>query len=192
VSFAAPEALLYLETLAGEIGSALESTRMSEAIGRAEMQMEMQAIAHPASRAKLRVGDFLTENRVVFLPAGLSREQVFQELIRHLLLCNPAQALQAILERERSGPTQIGPSLTIPHARLPGAKSLRAALGISPDGPSRLTLLFISPADNTHSHLAFLASVCTLFRTDALADALLTKKTPPEVLDYLRQSEIPG
>jgi hypothetical protein len=77
-------------------------------------------------------------------------------------------------------------------ARLPGAKSLRAALGISPEGPSRLTLLFISPADDTHSHLAFLSSVCTLFRTDAFADALLTKKTPPEVLDYLRQSEIPG
>ena len=95
-----PEQLQLLETFAAEIGGALESTRLSEAAGRAKMQTELQAIAQPAAgSARLRLGDFLTENRILILPPSLPKEEIIQTLIDRLDLPNRAQAFQAIAER---------------------------------------------------------------------------------------------
>ena len=186
-----PEQLLLLETFASEIGGAIESTHMSEAIGRAELQMEMQAITHPKSDTRLRLGDFLTENRVVLLPAGLTSDQVFRELLARLSLPNSAQALQAILEREKAGATLITDGVAIPHARLPGLQGLQAALGISQEGPVHVWLLFLGPAEDPKTHLAFLATVSAFFQPKSHVEELLKLKSTKEIVEYIRQSEIP-
>src|SRR5262249_47032283 len=51
-----PEQLQLLETFAGEIGGALESTHMSEAIGRAEREMELEAISRAKSDTAFHLG----------------------------------------------------------------------------------------------------------------------------------------
>src|SRR5262249_434451 len=79
-----PEQLQLLERFAGEIGGALESTRMSEAIGRAETELELQAIKNPKADVPLRLEDVLGEERILFLQDGLSKEQILRELLSRL------------------------------------------------------------------------------------------------------------
>jgi hypothetical protein len=133
--FLDPESLQLLETFASEIGGALESTRLSEKIGRDEKQAEMAALARPVEGARPRWGDFLTPDRIVFLSSGLSRERIIRDLISRMALPNPTQAFQAILEREKSGPTLMGSAVVVPHARLEGVKGLQTVLGLSPEDP---------------------------------------------------------
>jgi two-component system, OmpR family, sensor histidine kinase KdpD len=189
--FMDPERLQLLETFASEVGAALESTRMSEEIGRAEMQMEMQAIKNPATDARVRIGDFLAKERIVILKSDLSKEQILQELLRRLNLPNPSQAMQSVLGREKAGPTLIGESVAIPHARVAGLKHLQVSMGITAGNPVRVWLLFISPAEDPKLHLNFLASVSSFFQEPKRVDALIDLKSPRAVLDYIRQSEIP-
>jgi mannitol/fructose-specific phosphotransferase system IIA component (Ntr-type) len=196
-SLVAPEQLQLLETFAGEIGGALDSTRMSEAMGRAEIQAELRALERPqtclpAGRAEtpLRVGDFLTEDHAVILKEGQSKDEILRILVSRLSLPNPAQALHAILEREKTGETLIGAGVMIPHTRLPGLKTLHAALGVSEGGPVHLWLLFVSPMDDARIHLTFLSALSALFQNEAHVDALAKMKSPKEILDYIRESEI--
>jgi len=186
-----PEQLLLLETFASEIGGALESTRMSEAMGRAEMQMELQAINHPRTDTHLRIGDFLTAERIAVLPSGLPKEEIIRTLLGRIQVPNPAQALQAILEREATGPTLIGTSIAIPHARLAGLKGLQAALGVSKEGPVHVWLLFIAGAEDARTPLAFLAGLAAFFNNTEHAEQMAKLASPHEILDYIRRSEIP-
>ena len=196
-AFMDPEHVQLLETFAAEIGGALESTRMSEAIGRAEMQMEMQVMAHAKPGTRLMVSDYLKDDRVVIFPAGTSKEEALRQLLARLPAPNPSQAMQAVLEREKSGSTIFGPGLAVPHARIAGLPGILAALGVVPDGfadgarpePTRLCLLFLGPAENVKEHLAFLASLAALFRSPGLAEALLKLGSPKEILARFREAE---
>src|SRR5205085_2664474 len=107
-------------------------------------------------------------------PAGPSKRQVFGSLIGSLDLPDPGAALKAITAREEAGSTVIAPGLALPHARITGIHTIKAAMGICPTGiqyshaataPVRLLMLFLGPAENMREHLAFLASVSALFQT---------------------------
>jgi PTS system nitrogen regulatory IIA component len=151
----------------------------------------------PAGRV-IRVSDYLTEKNILFFPAGPSKRQVLGSLIGSLDLPDPTAALQAILSREEAGSTVIAPGLTLPHARIQGIKRIAAALGIcatgvedphAEGGPLRIFMLFVGPADNMREHLAFLASVSSLFQQEGLSDFLLQLSTPAAVLDKIREVE---
>jgi two-component system sensor histidine kinase KdpD len=193
-----PEQVQLVDTFAAEIGGALESTRMSEEIGRADMQMEMQALTQAKAGGRLLVSDYLAQDRIVVFPEPTAKEEVFRQLLARMSLPNPAQAMQALLERERTGSTRLGAGLAIPHARLPGLSRLVAALGVLPAGladeaqpqdPTRLCLLFFGPAENVKEHLAFLAGMSRLFQTPGLADALVRSPAAGQVLALLREAE---
>ena len=188
-----PEQLQLLETFAAEIGGALDSTRMSEAIGRAETELELHAIKNSQPEAPIHIGDFLDEKKILILASGLSKDQILSASCwLRLKLPNPAKALQAILERENAGATFIGNGLSIPHARIPGSlSSLQLALGISSEGPINLWFVFLSPAEDPKLHLIFLACIATLFREVTRVEELKIIKTPAEALNYIRQSEMP-
>jgi two-component system sensor histidine kinase KdpD len=189
-AFTDPEQIQLLETFASEIGGALESTRMSEAIGRSEMQMDLQAIRHPKSDARLRIGDFLAEERIAILPVDAATDEIFRDLLARLALPNPSQAMQAILEREKSGPTLIAQGVAAPHARIPGLEGVRVALGVNKGGPVHIWLLFVSPASDPRVHLAFLASVSAFFQDSRHAIELREMNSAREVLDYVRRTEL--
>jgi PTS system nitrogen regulatory IIA component len=119
------------------------------------------------------------------------KEEILRELLKRLAVPNYAQALQLIMEREKAGPTLIGETIAIPHARLPGLKGLQIALGVVAGGPIRVWLLFLSPAEDAKLHLTFLASLAALFQNPRHTEELLKLDSAPAVLDYIRQSEIP-
>lgn len=185
-----PEQLQLLETFAGEIGAALESTRMSEAVGRTEMQAELQAIARPSAGAALRVGDFLTPGRIRVLPPGLPGDRVIRELVARLGLPNPGRIFQAVMDREKAGATMIGPGVAVPHARLEGVGGLHAAMGLSREGPVHVWVVFVGSREDPRLHLAFLSCVSAFFQDGARVEALLGLKSGKAILDYIRQAEI--
>jgi two-component system sensor histidine kinase KdpD len=184
-----PEQVRLLETFAGSIGGALESTRMTAAAGRAEMMLEMQAVTAPPPARPARLGESLEERRIVIFPPGATREQILRDLVATLRLPNHAQALQAILEREKSGTTFIGSGVSIPHARLSGLPGIQAALGISAEGPTRIWVLFLGPEESPEMHLAFLAGVAGFFRREGNGAALLGLGSPRAVLEAVRRLE---
>jgi two-component system sensor histidine kinase KdpD len=189
LSFRNPDELQLLETFAAEIGGALESTRLSEAAGRAEMQLEMLTIAPKVSAKGARLSDLLTEQQIIVLSPELTQEEIIKTLLSTLSLPNQTQAFQAILERERIGATMIESWLSMPHARMPGLDSIRAALGISPEGPVHVWVVFLSPAENPTMHLAFLARVASFFQQENLVKELATLKTSQNILEAIRRFE---
>jgi len=181
-----PEQARLLETFASVIGGALESTRMTAAAGRSDLMLELQAMQTSIGGAALRLGDCLTESSILLLDPGSPPEQVFRDLIATLRLPNPGQAFQMVLEREKSGGTDIGSGVRIPHARLPGLQTIKAALGLSPEEPTRIWVLFLGPAEKPEMVLEFLANLAAFFRVEGNVQALLDRETPAEILDYVR------
>jgi two-component system sensor histidine kinase KdpD len=189
--FLDPEPLQLLETFASEIGGALESTRLSEKIGRDEKQAELAALARPVVGVRPRFGDFLTESRIHFISSGLTEERIVRDLLARMELPNATQAFQAIMERDKSGPTLIGDAVAVPHARLEEFRGLRAAVGLSPEGPVKVWVVFVSGPSNPKTHLGFLSAVSTFFLAPGRVDALLSLHSPKALLDYIRQEEVP-
>jgi mannitol/fructose-specific phosphotransferase system IIA component (Ntr-type) len=147
----------------------------------------------------LYVSDFLTEKSIVFFPAAQTKQAIFETLIGSMNLADPALALKEVLYRELWGRTVIAPGFALPHARIAGMKRIVAALGICPKGfaDSSVTdkdkpyifLLFLGPTNDVQQHLAFLASVSTLFQTKNLTERLLQMTTPASVFNQLRAAE---
>jgi PTS system nitrogen regulatory IIA component len=147
----------------------------------------------------LKVGDFLTEKTVLLLDGGPGKQEVLDKLMQCLSLPDPQAAMKAVTAREEAGSTVLEPGLFVPHARLAGLKTIQAALAVIPGGlqvqnpPAaavRLALLFLSPADNMKSHLAFLASAASLFQNDGLRDALTQTRDPLTALSKIRAAEV--
>jgi PTS system nitrogen regulatory IIA component len=101
-------------------------------------------------------------------------------------LPDPKLALQAVLDRESWGSTEIAPGLALPHARIQGIKHIVAAIGIC---PAKVFILFLGPADQTQENLSFLAAASAVFQTPGLLENLLTLKTPESVLSKIREAE---
>ena len=158
------------------------------------------APAQAAPTGKIvRVSDYLSEKHIIFFSAGPSKQQVLGSLIGALDLPDPTAALKAIMTREEAGSTVIAPGLALPHARLSGLGGIKAALGLCPAGvvdatskepaPIKIFMLFLGPSEDMRTHLAFLASVSSLFQVESLADALLQLTSPDAVLQKIREAE---
>jgi two-component system sensor histidine kinase KdpD len=186
LNLADPEQVRQLETFAGVVGGALESTRMTAAAGRSDMFLELQAMQTMVGASPLRLGDCLTESNIIHLAPNSPPEQIFRDLIATLRLPNPGQALQMVVEREKSGGTDIGIGVRIPHARLQGLQTIRAALGISSAGPTKIWVLFLGPAERPELILEFLANLAAFFRVEGNVQAVLDRVTPGEILDFIR------
>src|ERR1700687_2523617 len=119
----------------------------------------------------LRVSDFLKARNILFFPADAPKPLLFEQLIGTLELPDAKFALEAVLDRELWGSTTVAPGLALPHARIPGITHVSAALGICPSTP-QIFLLFFGPADNVQEHLAFLASVSSLYQTQDFLDTI--------------------
>jgi nitrogen PTS system EIIA component len=151
-----------------------------------------------AGSEPIRVSEVLTPQTISFYSAGPSRRQVFGSLLGSFDLPDPGAALNAILAREEAGSTVVSPGLALPHARIPGITTIKAALGICPPGIHysskaedlvRLIVLFLGPAENMRLHLAFLAQVSALFQKADVVSGVLACTTPEAVLQKIREAE---
>jgi len=145
-----------------------------------------------------KISSYLSEQRILFFPAGPSKRQVIGSLIAALDLDDPTAAIKAVLAREELGSTIIAPGLALPHARFDEVTRVEAAVGICPPGvhdphskgePVRVYVLFLGPVDNMKEHLAFLTGVSNLFQKKGLVDQLAKLASPQGVLLALQRAE---
>jgi PTS system nitrogen regulatory IIA component len=160
------------------------------------MRAYESAMRRPAANTgeNASLGDYLTENKILFFPAGTTRQRVFEDLIESLRLPDPSLALKEVLYRELWGRTVMAPGLSLPHARISGVTHISAALGNCPEGISdektpkgipQVFVLFIGPKNNVQEHLSFLACASALFQKEGLADSLTRLTTPKQVLEKI-------
>ena len=159
---------------------------MTADAGRLDMMLELQAIQTATGGSPLRLGDCLAESGILRLAPDRQPEQIFRDLIATLNLPNPGLALQMVLEREKGGGTDIGYGVRMPHARLPGLPTIKAALGLSPAAPTRVWILFLGPAEKPELILEFLANLAAFFRVERNVQALLDRQTPAQILEFIR------
>ena len=85
-------------------------------------------------------------------------------------------------ERERLASTGIGSGVAIPHGRYDGVEELRAAVAICPAGvdfdavdrlPVRIVVGIVGPKSMPQKHLAALAGVSRVLRSEEKRNALL-------------------
>jgi nitrogen PTS system EIIA component len=107
-----------------------------------------------------------------------SKKQLLQELSARVAEAHDLEAravFEALMERERLGPTGMGRGVAIPHARLPGVDRMigyfaRLEKGVDFDAadgaPVDLVLLLLAPEDAGADHLRALAKVSRLLRDE--------------------------
>lgn len=89
---------------------------------------------------------------------------------------------EVLEERERLASTGIGSGVAIPHGRYDGVEELRAAVAICPAGvdfdavdrlPVRILVGIVGPKSMPQKHLAALAGVSRVLRSEETRNALL-------------------
>ncbi len=148
------------------------------------------------------IADVLRPEAILLDPEIDDHIALVERLVR--LACEGAMvdtgvAIDAVLRREKAVPSAVAGSVAVPHARVPGLRTPRAAFarlreGVdyhAPDGrPVRLVLLLLSPSDaapGTQSRL--LRKAGGLMDSDFLRTRLLDATSAAEVKEVLRVGE---
>ncbi|MBI5244513.1 MAG: PTS sugar transporter subunit IIA [Elusimicrobia bacterium] len=147
----------------------------------------------------VRFGKLLTEDLVLWLPAGKTKEQLIELLIERLCrkkrLGDPKRFMDKVFEREQGMSTTLDTGLSIPHARMDGINSFAVILGLLPEGMTdpkqpdtaiRAICVFFSPnrQEVFQQHLYLLRGISALFQPSFI-DELVGKKTPGEVIAFI-------
>ena len=95
---------------------------------------------------------------------------------------NEEVVYDVLVDRERLASTGIGSAVAIPHGRYDGVEELRAAVAICPAGvdfeavdrlPVKILVGIVGPKSMPQKHLAALAGVSRVLRSDERRSALL-------------------
>ncbi len=137
----------------------------------------------------MKISDILQQPMVIPEVAASEKEAVLGEMARHLcehsdLICVPPEHVQkALLGRERLGSTGVGESVAIPHAKIPGLRTLIAAFARSSTGvkfdaidqqPVRLIFVLLVPEHSAGAHLKALARIARLLKNPSFRSRLLS------------------
>ena len=127
----------------------------------------------------------------------LSRKRLFEEVSRILAVSSgvPAQSVfDALIAREKLGPTGLGCRAGIPHARIngivdPGLCLVRTKQPIDYDGPGQTTaqLFFavVIPESNPDAYLAILSDVAGFLRDKTARSTLMTATSAKQALEII-------
>ncbi len=129
---------------------------------------------------------------------GTNKEEIIKELVdlaaRSGKVSDKEEAIRSVFERENRMSTGMKHGIAIPHGKTTAVQELVACVGISPNEINfdaldrkgcRIFIMTLSPIDKTGPHLQFLAEVGMLFRNEEKRQALLSAKTPEEVVSIL-------
>jgi len=129
---------------------------------------------------------------------GRNKEEIIRELVdlaaRSGKVLNKEEAVLSVFERENRMSTGMKHGIAIPHGKTTAVHELVACVGISKEEIDfdaldrkgcRIFIMTLSPIDKTGPHLQFLAEVGMLFRSEEKRQALLSAKTPEDVVSIL-------
>ncbi len=134
----------------------------------------------------LRLRDYLEPSCIRTDMAAGSKEAVIRSLVSVAeatgTVCDPAQLVADILERERLAPTGLGEACAIPHAHSSGVVDTRLVFcrlgsGVdfgAPDGQdARIVVLMVGPKDAAGLHLKLLSKLARLLHDPDYRSALM-------------------
>lgn len=129
--------------------------------------------------------------------AAAGKEQIIAEMLDLLcaagLVKDRQQALDALMQRERSMSTGLQRGIAIPHARTNAVDRLVCAVGLKPEGadfeamdgqPSTIFVMTLSPESASTPHLQFMSEVSQIL-TPERCQMLLRCGSAAEVLSVL-------
>ncbi|VGO15358.1 PTS system fructose-specific EIIABC component [Pontiella desulfatans] len=121
---------------------------------------------------EVRLADYLQEECILCDVDADSRDKAIDQLVgvlhRQLGGFDRAEAVSAVLERERQAPTVLAEGLALPHARLAGLAKPSLALATSHSGidfeavgeePVHVIVLILTPKDDPGAYLRLMASL---------------------------------
>ncbi len=144
--------------------------------------------------------DLIDEDVVKVPLEHTGKAEVLRELLDTLAgtgkLSEIERAYNALLERESQGSTGLEHGIAVPHAKTDAVETLTVAIGISPNGiefgamdgqPSKLFFLLLAPPGQSGPHLEALSEIARLSRSEAFLRALISSRSPADVLELLRE-----
>ena len=144
--------------------------------------------------------DLIDEDVVKVPLEHTGKAEVLRELLDTLAgtgkLSEIERAYNALLERESQGSTGLEHGIAVPHAKTDAVETLTVAIGISPNGiefgamdgqPSKLFFLLLAPPGQSGPHLEALSEIARLSRSEAFLRALISSRSPTDVLELLRE-----
>ncbi|MFP4015127.1 MAG: PTS sugar transporter subunit IIA [Chitinispirillaceae bacterium] len=145
--------------------------------------------------------DLFSIKRTVLL-RGETKEQVFEELIQHILKDAPEITLGNILEhvqeRESLISTRISETVAIPHARVPGFPGTMAAVGLSKKGirydthdttPVNLVILIVGDGNE---HLKALSWTAERLSDAERLSTILSASSSRKIFSVLTGKQVPS
>jgi len=150
----------------------------------------------------LNLGDLLTEDLIHLDIKARAKNEAIREVAevmsRSKQIFDREEFLNALLEREGLATTGIGRGIAFPHARSASVDGIVVALARSDHGiefdsldgkPVHLMFMMGTSPECVEDYLKVLARISRLLKKDQAKDALLTARTPAEVLAVVREIE---
>lgn len=142
----------------------------------------------------------LVEDKIIKTPLeSKDKPDVLRELVQILKDAGEIDdfdtVLNAVQEREDKQSTGLTDNIAVPHAKTDAVKSLKLAIGISPEGidfnsvdkqPSKLFFLLVAAPGMSGPHVEALAEIAKLAQSKTLCKTLISADNAQEVVELLR------
>jgi mannitol/fructose-specific phosphotransferase system IIA component (Ntr-type) len=145
----------------------------------------------PAKAAPAGTGlaELVGVERVMIFDRPITRQDLFQQIAQRLSGGDSKiadLAIKRVEEREQTGSTFLNEGVALPHARIEGLESPRAAIALTHEGvldahtqhPVEVVFMLLTPASAAGTHLKILAKVGRMLQNRDLRRQLLKSKTP--------------
>ena len=122
-------------------------------------------------------------------------EMMVQEASARGRIADPEDALQKLLDRERTMSTGMGRGVAVPHAKSKKCNSMIVAMGRVPDGvdfkaidgkPVHVVFMLLGPPDSTRLHVDLLARIAYLVKRPEFLDTIHQAINPKEIVEAIR------
>ena len=143
---------------------------------------------------------YLRKENIVLNLKGNNKSEIIAELLDLLILNRDIESvhkekmLGELIKREEKGSTGIGHQIAIPHCKSEMITSIKASMGIKPEGVdfsaidgrrATIFILTLSPNDLAPSHIRFLASICDRFKDEKKRQEIIQARSIEEIYDFL-------
>ncbi len=147
------------------------------------------------------LSQYLTPDTLLLNSPAADKQTTIDQLIDALLAddtipLSHEQLAALIAEREQQSPTCLPGGLALPHARVEGFETLRAAMAC-PAKPlawgeheAQVVCLYLIPAEDPTSGIRFMAGLAELFGDDHARAAIASAGSPPEALEFIRSKQL--
>lgn len=153
----------------------------------------------------MKLSDLLDRDIIELNLKAKGEDEAIRELVSILhktkKIKNPEEITTAVLERNKVSPTSLGNGVAIPHAAVEEIQEVVACLAVSKSGiifgpadktPIRIFFLFLSPLEESETHLQILSKAEGLFRNKRLCDSLLTANSKERLINEIINAERMG